>query len=92
MKNNEDTDMPILLARDERLPESQNKGQGYGSPDLQKVQAEPAKENMEGGKVRKKTSIVVDEKLWNDFRVHCVKQNVDSSAKMEELIKKELRK
>ena len=40
--------------------------------------------------MRKKTSITIDEKLWNDFRVYCVRQKVDSSAKMEELIKKEL--
>ena len=42
--------------------------------------------------MRKKTSIVIDEKLWNNFRVYCVKQKVDSSVKMEELIRKELRK
>jgi hypothetical protein len=40
--------------------------------------------------MRKKTSISVDEKLWNDFRVYSVKSKKNSSKILEEMIKREI--
>jgi len=42
--------------------------------------------------VKKKTSLVIDEDLWQDVKIHCIKQKKDISVWLEGLIKKELKK
>jgi len=42
--------------------------------------------------VKKKTSLVIDENLWQDVKIHCIKEKRDISAWLEEIIKKELKK
>ena len=41
---------------------------------------------------KKKTSLVIDEDLWQDVKIHCIKNKVDIQDWLEELIRKELRK
>lgn len=41
---------------------------------------------------RKKTSLVIDEDLWQEVKIHCIKQKTDISDWIEDLIKKELKK
>lgn len=41
---------------------------------------------------RKKTSLVIDEDLWQEVKIHCIKQKIDISDWIEDLIKKELKK
>ena len=40
--------------------------------------------------VKKKTSLVIEEDLWQDVKIHCIKQKKDISEWLEELIRKEL--
>jgi hypothetical protein len=42
--------------------------------------------------VKKKTSVVVDDQLWKEFKKHAIDQDKDLSDMLEELIKGELRK
>ena len=41
---------------------------------------------------KKKTSLVIDEDLWQDVKIHCIKERRDISEWMEEIIRKELKK
>jgi len=41
---------------------------------------------------RKTTSIKIQPSIWEDFKIYCIKQKIGMSKKMEELIKKELKK
>jgi hypothetical protein len=38
------------------------------------------------------SSIRIEPKLWMDFKLHCIKNKIAMSEKLEELIKEELRK
>lgn len=40
--------------------------------------------------VKKKTSLVIEEDLWQDVKIHCIKEKKDISDWLEEIIKKEL--
>jgi hypothetical protein len=42
--------------------------------------------------VKKKTSLVIEESLWQDVKIHCIKQKVEISEYLEQLIKKDLHK
>jgi len=42
--------------------------------------------------VKKKTSLVIDEDLWQEVKIHCIKEKRDISEWLTELIKKELGK
>jgi len=41
---------------------------------------------------KKKTSLVIDEDLWQEVKIHCIRQKMDVSDWLSELIKKELKK
>jgi len=41
---------------------------------------------------KKKTSLVIDEDLWQDVKIHCIKEKKDISDWLEELIRGELKK
>ncbi|MBU0906846.1 MAG: hypothetical protein KKD18_00340 [Nanoarchaeota archaeon] len=41
---------------------------------------------------KKKTSLVIDEDLWQEVKIHCIKERRDISEWMEEIIRKELKK
>ena len=41
--------------------------------------------------VRQKTSLIIDENLWRDVKIHCIKEKKDISDWLEEIIKKELK-
>jgi hypothetical protein len=42
--------------------------------------------------VRKTTSLKIDETLWKEVKIHCIKEGVDISDYIETLVKKDLRK
>lgn len=42
--------------------------------------------------MKKKTSLVIEEDLWQEVKIHCIRQKTDVSNWLEELIKKELKK
>ena len=42
--------------------------------------------------VKKKTSLVIDDKLWQDVKINCIKKKIDISDWLEKIIKKELKK
>ena len=42
--------------------------------------------------VKKKTSLMIEESLWQDVKINCIKQKIDISDWLEDLIKKELKK
>ena len=42
--------------------------------------------------VKKKTSLVIEEDLWQEVKIYCIKQKKDISEWLTELIKKELKK
>ena len=42
--------------------------------------------------VKKKTSLVIDEDLWQEVKINCIKQKIDISDWLEKVIKKELKK
>lgn len=37
--------------------------------------------------VKKKTSIVIDEEVWLEFKLYCIKNKIDMSEYLEKLIK-----
>ena len=41
---------------------------------------------------KKKTSVMIDEDVWQDVKIYCIKQKIDISDWLEEVIKKELNK
>ena len=41
---------------------------------------------------KKKTSLVIDENLWQDVKINCIKKKKDISDWLEEVIRKELKK
>jgi len=41
---------------------------------------------------KQKTSIVIDEDLWQDVKIHCIKEKVDISDWLEKIIKEKLKK
>jgi len=41
---------------------------------------------------KKKTSLVIDEDLWQDVKINCIKEKRDISDWLEQVIKKELKK
>ena len=41
---------------------------------------------------KKKTSLVIEEDLWQDVKIHCIKQKKDISEWLEKIIKKELKR
>lgn len=41
---------------------------------------------------RKTTSIKIDEAIWRDFKIHCIKKGIDISELIEKMIKKEVKK
>jgi len=41
---------------------------------------------------RKTTSLKIEEDLWKDVKIHCIKLGKDISDYLEELIKKDLRR
>ena len=42
--------------------------------------------------VKKKTSLVIDEDLWEEVKIHCIRAKNDISEWLSELIRKELKK
>ncbi len=42
--------------------------------------------------VKQKTSIVIEEELWQDVKIHCIKEKVDISDWLEKVIKEKLKK
>lgn len=42
--------------------------------------------------VKKKTSLVIEEDLWQDVKINCIKNKIDISDWLEKVIKKELKK
>ena len=42
--------------------------------------------------VKQKTSIVVEEDLWQDVKIHCIKEKIDISDWLEKVIKDKLKK
>ena len=42
--------------------------------------------------VKKKTSLVIDDDLWQDVKINCIKNKIDISDWLEKIIKKELKK
>lgn len=41
---------------------------------------------------KQKTSIVIEEELWQNVKIHCIKEKIDISDWLEKLIEKELKK
>jgi len=41
---------------------------------------------------RKTTSIKIDPKIWEDVKIHCIKEHKDISVWLEEIIKENLKK
>ncbi len=42
--------------------------------------------------VKKTTSLKIDEDLWKDVKIHCIKNNFEISEFVEKLLKKEVKK
>jgi len=42
--------------------------------------------------VKKKTSLVIDDDLWQEVKINCIKTKIDISDWLEKIIKKELKK
>lgn len=42
--------------------------------------------------VGKKTSLIIDDELWREVKIHCIKENKEISRYIEELIKRDLKK
>ena len=42
--------------------------------------------------VKKKTSLVIDDNLWQEVKINCIKNKIDISDWLEKIIKKELKK
>ena len=41
---------------------------------------------------KKKTSLVIDDNLWQEVKINCIKNKIDISDWLEKIIKKELKK
>ena len=41
---------------------------------------------------KQKTSIVIEEDLWQDVKIHCIKEKIDISDWLEKVIKRKLKK
>lgn len=41
---------------------------------------------------KQKTSIVIEEDLWQDVKIHCIKEKIDISDWLEKIIKERLKK
>ncbi len=41
---------------------------------------------------RKATSLKIDEGLWKDVKIHCIKKEIDISDYLESLIRKDLKR
>jgi hypothetical protein len=41
---------------------------------------------------KKKTSLMIDENLWQDVKIYCIKQKIDISDWLEKIIKDNLKK
>ena len=41
---------------------------------------------------KKKTSLVIDEDLWQEVKIYCIRQKIDVSEWLSELIRKELKR
>ena len=42
--------------------------------------------------VKKTTSLKVDENLWKEVKIHCIKKDIEISKYIEDLFKKDLKK
>lgn len=42
--------------------------------------------------VKKKTSLVIDDKLWQDVKINCIKNKIDISDWLEKIIRENLKK
>jgi len=42
--------------------------------------------------VKKKTSLVIDDDLWQEVKINCIKNKIDISDWLEKIIRKELKK
>ena len=42
--------------------------------------------------VKKKTSLVIDEDLWQEVKIHCIREKKDISEWMEGMIREKLKK
>ena len=42
--------------------------------------------------VKKKTSLVIDDGLWQEVKINCIKNKIDISDWLEKIIRKELKK
>ena len=42
--------------------------------------------------MKKKTSIVVEDNLWQEVKIHCIKSKIDISDWLNKIMKKELEK
>ena len=42
--------------------------------------------------VKKKTSLVIDDKLWQAVKINCIKKKIDISDWLDKVIRKELKK
>lgn len=41
---------------------------------------------------RKTTSIKIDPKVWEEVKIHCIRQKTDISVYLEDLLKKDLKR
>jgi len=41
---------------------------------------------------KKKTSLVVDEDLWQNVKIHCIKEKIDISDWLDKVIREKLKK
>jgi len=41
---------------------------------------------------KKKTSLVIDENLWQNVKIHCIKEKIDISDWLEKVIREKLKK
>jgi len=42
--------------------------------------------------VKQKTSIVIEEELWQNVKIHCIKEKIDISDWLEKVIKEKLKR
>jgi len=41
---------------------------------------------------KKKTSLVIDEDLWQNVKIHCIKEKIDISDWLDKIIREKLKK
>ena len=41
---------------------------------------------------KKKTSLVIDENLWQNVKIHCIKEKIDISDWLDKIIREKLKK